>query len=115
MAEALLFRLLDPDDAAADLLQLGEGGIKRGLAGAAGVPDGIGVEVAFERGLVGRGDDHHVVGSGGQRLLDDELDGGLGADGQHLLRNRLRGGEEARAVAGGWNEGVHYLARRERK
>ena len=42
-------------------------------------------------------------------LFDDVLDRRLVDDGQHLLRHRLRGGEEAGAESGGRNDGLEAL------
>ncbi len=55
------------------------------------------VEVVFERPLAPTRDDEDVADPGPHGLFDDVLDGGLVDERQHLLRLRLRGGQEAGA------------------
>jgi hypothetical protein len=64
-----------------------------------------GVEVILDGALVAAGDQHDLLEPGGYRLLHHVLDGGLVHQRQHLLGLRLGGGQEARAQAGGGENG----------
>jgi hypothetical protein len=59
------------------------------------------VEVILDRALLAAGDDDDLLDAGRDRLLDGVLDDRLVDQRQHLLRLRLRGGQEASAPAGG--------------
>ena len=58
------------------------------------------VEMVLDDALVAPGDEDEMLDAGGARLVDDVLDHRPVDDGQHLLRHRLGGGQEARAEAG---------------
>ena len=64
------------------------------------------VEVVLDRVLAAAGDDDDVGEARRHRLLDHVLDDRLVDEGQHLLGLRLGGGEEARAQAGGGEDGL---------
>src|ERR1044072_1570760 len=53
------------------------------------------IEIVPDRILVAAGDEDEVLDAGFARLVDDELDRRTIHDGEHLLRDRLGGGEEA--------------------
>ena len=59
------------------------------------------VEVVLDGALPAPVDQHHLLRSRRKRLLDDELDGRRVDDRQHLLGDRLGGGQEPGAQAGG--------------
>jgi hypothetical protein len=63
------------------------------------------VEVVGDVVLVAPQDDEDVIDARAHRLFDDVLDRGLVDDGEHLLRHRLGRGKEARAEAGGGDDG----------
>ena len=63
------------------------------------------VEVILDRVLAAAGDEDDVVDAGRDRLLDAVLDDRLVDQRQHFLRLRFRGGKEARAEAGGGEDG----------
>ena len=69
----------------------------------------VAVEVVLEGPLAATGDEQDVLEPGGNRLLDDVLDGGLVDDREHLLRRRLRCRQEPRAES---SSGDHRLADR---
>ena len=64
------------------------------------------VEVVLDGVLAAAGDDDDVGEAGRHRLLDHVLDDRLVDERQHLLRLRLGGGQEARAEAGGGEDGL---------
>ena len=74
------------------------------------------VEVVFDGALVAAGDEDHLAHAGGVGLLDGVLHQRLVDDRQHLLRQRLGGGQEAGAEAGHRKDRVsdqHLLTIRE--
>jgi hypothetical protein len=64
------------------------------------------VEVVLDRLLVRADHGEHVVDAGGDRLLDDVLDGGAIDQGQHLLGHRLGEGEEPGAPSRRGDDGL---------
>ena len=58
------------------------------------------VEVVLDHALVAAGDKDEMLDSGLPRLVDHILDQRLVDDGQHFLRHRLGGGQDAGAEAG---------------
>ena len=63
------------------------------------------VEVILDRVLAAAGDEDDVVDAGRDRFLDAVLDDRLVDERQHFLRLRLGRGKEARAEAGGGEDG----------
>ena len=86
------------------LAALGEGALELELA----------VEMVLDHALVAAGDEDEVLDAGGARLVDHVLDDGAVDDGQHLLRHRLGGGQEAGAEASHGKDGFAdaFLGRR---
>ena len=64
------------------------------------------IEVVLDRALLAGGDDDHLLDAGRDGLLDRVLDHGPVDEREHLLRLRLRGGEEAGAPAGGGEDSL---------
>ena len=58
------------------------------------------VEMIFDHTLVAAGDEDEMLDAGFPRLVDHILDQRLVDDGQHFLRHRLGGGQDAGAEAG---------------
>lgn len=58
------------------------------------------VEMIFDDVFVAAGDEDEVLDAGFPRLVIDVLDQRLVDDGQHFLRHRLGGGQDAGAEAG---------------
>ena len=58
------------------------------------------VEVILDHALVAAGDEDEVLDAGFARLIDHVLDQRPVDDGQHFLRHRLGGGQDAGAEAG---------------
>ncbi len=63
------------------------------------------VEMILDHALVAAGDEHEVLDAGLTRLVDHVLDQRLVDDGQHFLRHRLGGGQDAGAEAGDGKDG----------
>ncbi len=63
------------------------------------------VEMVLDHALVAAGDEHEVLDAGFARLVDHVLDQRLVDDGQHFLRHRLGGGQDAGAEAGDGEDG----------
>ena len=62
------------------------------------------VEVILDRRLAAAGDQDHPSGARFHRLFDDQLDGGGIDDREHLLRDGLGDGKEARPEPGGGDD-----------
>ena len=64
--------------------------------------------------LVAAGDEDEMLDAGGPRLIDHVLDHRAVDDGQHLLRHRLGGGQEAGTEARHGKDGLAdtFLGRR---
>src|SRR6266852_3016534 len=62
------------------------------------------VEMVDYGALAAAGDHDHLLDPARDRFLDAVLDGGLVDQGQHLLRLRLGGGQEAGAKPGGGDD-----------
>ena len=60
----------------------------------------LAVEMVLDDALVAARDEDEMLDAGRARLVDDVLDDRPVDDGQHFLRHRLGGGQEARAEAG---------------
>ena len=58
------------------------------------------VEMILDHALVAAGDEDEMLDAGFPRLVDHILDQRLVDDGQHFLRHRLGGGQDAGAEAG---------------
>ena len=70
----------------------------------------IGLEVAQQLGLAGRGDDNGVVDLlGVERLLDDVLDDWLVEHRQHLFGRALGARQKTRAKTGGGDDCLHSI------
>ena len=70
----------------------------------------VGLEVAQQLGLAGRGDDDGVVDLfGSKRLLNDILDDGLVEHRQHLFGRALGARQKTRAKTGGGDDCLHII------
>ena len=63
------------------------------------------IEIVFDRAFAAVGDDQDLLDAGGDRFLDDVLDDGLVNQGQHLLGDALRVGQQSRPESCGRNDG----------
>ena len=63
------------------------------------------VEMVLDHALVAAGDEHEMLDAGLPGLVDHVLDQRLVDDGQHFLRHRLGGGQDAGAEAGDREDG----------
>ena len=63
------------------------------------------VEMILDHTLVAAGDEDEMLDAGFLGLVDHVLDQGLVDDGQHLLRHRLGGGQDAGAETGDGEDG----------
>ena len=63
------------------------------------------VEMILDHALVAPGDEDEMLDAGFLGLVDDVLDQRLVDDGQHFLRHRLGGGQDAGAEAGDREDG----------
>lgn len=72
----------------------------------------IGLEIAQQLGLTGRGNDDGIVDFlGVERLLDDVLNDGLVEHRQHLFGRALGARQKTRAKTGGGDDCLHVIQR----
>ena len=72
-----------------------------------GLEAGLGVEVVFDGLLTRAGDKQDILNASVGSLANDVLDRGAVDDGEHLLGDRLRDGQEACSATGRGDNCVH--------